>query len=145
MRKFWVLFVCLFMVGIGLYADDGRPIRFDQLPEKAQIFVKTFFPQEKVTLVKRENDFFGKKYKVIFTNRSRIEFDKNGIWTNVDCRNSVVPSEIIPKAIKHHVQTHYPDQKVVQIEKENRGYEVELSKGLSLEFDKNIRLIDIND
>ena len=96
-------------------------------------------------MVKRENDFFDKKYEVIFTNRSRIEFDKNGIWTNVDCRNSVVPSEIIPKAIKHHVQTHYPDQKVVQIEKENRGYEVELSKGLSLEFDKNIRLIDIDD
>jgi hypothetical protein len=45
----------------------------------------------------------------------------------------------------HHVKTHYPEQKVVQIEKDDRGYEIKLLKGLSLEFNKKFQLIDIDD
>lgn len=145
MRKFWILFVCLFTVSIGLFADNDRPIRFEQLPDKAKTFVRNYFSQEKVALVKMDNDFFDKNYEVIFISGSRIEFDKKGIWIDVDCKNVAVPTEIVPKVIMHHVKTHYPEQKVVQIEKDNRGYEVKLLKGLSLEFNKKFQLIDIDD
>ena len=86
MRKFWILFVCLFTVSIGLFADNDRPIRFEQLPDKAKTFIRYYFSQEKVALVKMDNDFFDKNYEVIFISGSRIEFDKKGIWIDVDCK-----------------------------------------------------------
>lgn len=145
MKRFWILIVLLVSVCVGLYAGDDRPIRFEQLPEKAQTFVKSYFPQDKVALVKLENDFFDKKYEVIFISNSRIEFDKNGVWYEVDCKANAVPVNIVPKTIMSYVQTNYSDKKIVQIEKDKKGYEVKLSNGLSLEFDKNFRLIDIDD
>lgn len=65
MKKILALLVCLLIVSISVRADDDRPVRFDQLPVKAQAYVKKYFPQEKVALAKMEKDFFDKKYEVI--------------------------------------------------------------------------------
>ena len=59
MKKILALLVCLLIVSISVRADDDRPVRFDQLPVKAQAYVKKYFPQEKVALAKMEKDFFG--------------------------------------------------------------------------------------
>ena len=80
MKKILALLVCLLIISISVRADDDRPVRFDQLPVKAQAYVKKYFPQEKV----------------------------------------------------------------VKIEKEDRGYEAKLANGMKLEFDKKFNLIDIN-
>ena len=48
MKKILALLVCLLIVSISVRADDDRPVRFDQLPVKAQAYVKKYFPQEKV-------------------------------------------------------------------------------------------------
>ena len=78
MKKIVALFVCLLAVSLSVRADDDRPIQFEQLPSKAQAFVKEHFPQEKVALAKMEKDFFDKKYEVIFANSSKVEFLKDG-------------------------------------------------------------------
>lgn len=65
MKKILALLVCLLTISTGVRADDDRPVRFDQLPTKAQAYVKKYFPQEKVALAKMEKDFFDKKYEVI--------------------------------------------------------------------------------
>lgn len=145
MKKIVALFVCLLAVSFSASADDDRPIRFDQLPAKAQSFVKQHFPQEKVALAKVETDFFDKKYEVIFANSSKVEFDKNGNWSEVDCKYSAVPEAAVPEAIVQYLKANYAEQQVLKIEKENRGgFEVKLSGGLELEFDKRYNLIDID-
>ena len=48
MKKILALLVCLLTVSMAVRADDDRPVRFDQLPAKAQAYVKKYFPQEKV-------------------------------------------------------------------------------------------------
>ena len=58
MKKILALLVCLLTISTGVRADDDRPVRFDQLPAKAQAYVKKYFPQEKVALAKMEKDFF---------------------------------------------------------------------------------------
>ena len=78
MKKILALLVCLLTISTGVRADDDRPVRFDQLPAKAQAYVKKYFPQEKVALAKMEKDFFDKKYEVIFANSSKVEFFKDG-------------------------------------------------------------------
>lgn len=144
MKKILALLFCLLTVSMAVRADDDRPVRFDQLPAKAQACVKKYFPQEKVALAKMEKDFFDKKYEVIFASSSKVEFYKDGSWKEVDCKYSAVPEALIPEAILRYVKTTYPGQKVVKIEKEDRGYEAKLASGLKLEFDKKFNLVDID-
>lgn len=143
MKKIVVFLVCLLAVSIFVRADDDSPIRFDQLPAKAQAYVKKYFPQEKVALAKMEKDLFDKKYEVIFANSSKVEFFKDGTWKEVDCKYSAVPEALIPEAILRYVKSTCPDHKVVKIEKEGRGYEAKLANGMKLEFDKKFNLIDL--
>ena len=144
MKKILALFVCLLTISTGVRADDDRPVRFDQLPAKAQAYVKKYFPQEKVVLAKMAQDFFEPKYEVIFANSSKVEFFKDGTWKEVDCKYSTVPEAVIPEAILRYVKATYPDHKVVKIEKEDRGYEAKLANGMKLEFDNKFNLIDID-
>ena len=52
---------------------------------------------------------------------------------------------VLPNAINQYVKTNYAGQKVLKIEKEDRGgYEIKLSGGLELGFDKRFQLIDID-
>ena len=39
MKKILALLVCLLTISTGVCADDDRPVRFDQLPAKAQAYV----------------------------------------------------------------------------------------------------------
>ena len=47
-----------------------------------------------------------------------------------------VPGEIVPPEIARYVGQNYPKQRIVSIDKESGGYEVELSNGLDLKFNK---------
>ena len=92
MKKLMTLAVCLFAF-IGLTkADDDKPITVEQLPQKAQQFIKQYFADKTVTLAKMERDFMDKSYEVLFSNGEKVEFDKNGEWKDVDCKQSVVPA-----------------------------------------------------
>ena len=96
-------------------------------------------------MAKVETDFLDKNYDVVFTNGNKVEFDKKGNWTNVDCEHTQVPVAILPEAIRQYVAKNYPDAKVLKIEVTDRkGYDVELSNGFELEFDKRMNVIDVD-
>lgn len=145
MKKLLVLFVCLFtMQAAKVWADDDRPVKVEQMPQQAQQFIKKHFPKSSVALAKMEVDLFSKSYEVLFTNGDKLEFDSKGVWTEVNCKYSVVPAEIIPAAIKTYINQHYPDTKIIKIEKDSRDYEVELSNKWEIKFDKKFNVIDID-
>jgi hypothetical protein len=97
-----------------------------------------------VAMAKMETDFLSKSYDVIFTNGDKVEFDKKGEWTNIDCEYSSVPSDVIPAAIHAYVNKNYPNAKVKQIEKDRKGYDVELTNGWDITFDKAFRVVDLD-
>lgn len=145
MKKIVFLFVSLFVMNLVAFADNDKPIQVSEMPKDAQQFIKNHFANQSVALAKMETDFLDKSYDVIFTNGDKVEFDKKGKWTKVDCEHTQVPSEIVPVAIQQYVSKNYPDAKVIKIELTDRkGYEVDLSNGLDIEFDKkmNVRKID---
>lgn len=144
MKKLLALFVCLFTMQAVVWADDDRPIKVEQMPQQAQQFIKKYFPKSSVALAKMEVDLFSKSYEVIFTNGDKLEFDSKGAWTEVNCKYSTVPTEIIPVAIKTYVTQHYPETKIIKIEKDTRDYEVELSNRWEIKFDKKFNVIDID-
>lgn len=144
MKKVLILLVCLFTLQTVAWADDDKPISVNQLPQQAQHFIKTYFANSKVAMAKMETDWLDKSYDVIFTNGDKLEFDKKGAWTEVNCKYSVVPSELVPVAIRNYVATNYPETKVLKIEKDKHDYEVKLSNGWEIKFDLKFNVIDID-
>jgi len=145
MKKFAFLFVCLFALNFTLWADNDKPIQVAEMPQRAQQFIQAHFAGQSVAMAKVESELMSKNYDVIFTNGDKVEFDKKGDWTNVDCEHSQVPQAIIPADIQKYVSTNYPDAKVLKIEKTDRkGYEIELNNGFDIEFDKKFKVIEID-
>lgn len=145
MKKMMFLFVSLFVMNLAVFADNDKPIQVTEMPKEAQSFVKSHFANQSVAVAKMETDFFDKTYDVIFTNGDKLEFDKKGNWTKVDCEHTQVPQAVIPAAIQQYVSKNYPDAKVVKIEKTDRkGFDVDLSNGFDIEFDKKMRVVEID-
>lgn len=146
MKRIILLFLCAATVLITVKAGNDRPINFDQLPAQSQQMIKKYFPGQSVALVKMEREFVGKSYEVIFTNGNKAEFDKKGIWKEIDCKYTELPSELVPPQITNYVRTNYHDVRITKIEKKSRNrHEIELINGLELKFDAKFNVIDIDD
>ena len=144
MKQIILLFACLFALQGLAKADDDRAITVDQLPQKAQEFIQKYFPKNEISLAKMEKDFWEKKYEVVLVNGEKAEFLKDGSWEKVDSKYSTVPTGIVPQAIKDYVSKHYPEAKILKIERGSKTYEVKLNNQLELEFNKAFQLIDID-
>ena len=145
MKKNVFLFISLFAMNLVAWAGNDKPIQVSDMPKAAQLFIKNHFADLSVAMAKVETDFLDKNYDVVFTNGNKVEFDKKGNWTNVDCEHTQVPVAILPEAIRQYVAKNYPDAKVLKIELTDRkGYDVELSNGFELEFDKRMNVIDVD-
>ena len=146
MKKIIVLMLVVFSYGVvTANADNDRIIAKENLPQKSQQFVNRYFGDVKITYVKEERDFLEKSYEVMFADGSRVEFNRNGEWKEIDCRQSSVPSPLIPARIMEYVKTNYPKAKIMQIERDRHDYEVKLSNRLELTFDSKYNIIDIDD
>ncbi|MBO8438803.1 MAG: PepSY-like domain-containing protein [Bacteroidetes bacterium] len=146
MKKLMIIAaVLLFVASAPACADNDKPIAVTELPQIAQQFIKNHFPKEKVAYAKIERDFLEVQYEVVFTNSSKLEFNKNGEWKEVNCKYSTVPKAIVPAQIVNYISQNYPDANVVKLERNSREYEAKLSNGLELTFDTNFNLIDIDD
>lgn len=129
----------------GAQAAD-RAISYRELPQRAQTFVKQYFNPKKVVLVKEDRGFRDTDYEVKFTDGSEIEFNSRGEWTEVKSpsglKKGIVPVQITD-FMKHKGYLKH-GVKPVKIEYGRRGYEVKLSNGTELEFDKRFNLIDVD-
>lgn len=143
MKKMTFLCLCMFVLNMTAWASNDKPVRIEEMPGQAQQFIKDYFSTHSVAMAKMETDFFSKSYDVIFTNGDKVEFDRKGNWTDVDCKYSVVPVGIVPTEIVKSVKSKYPDAKIIQIERDNRHYDVDLSNGWELKYNKQFKLVDI--
>ncbi|MBQ8366404.1 MAG: PepSY-like domain-containing protein [Alistipes sp.] len=126
-------------------ADDDRPIKYDELPAEAKSFVAKHFAKEEVSHVTLDNDLIGKEYTLVFLSGTKVEFDGDGTWKEVDCRYSNVPEAIVPAAIATYVKEHYPNNKITELKREHGNWEAKITGGLELTFNSSYKLIDIDD
>lgn len=135
---------CLFVVSVNAVASNDKPIEVSQLPQTAQQVLKKDFSKMKVALAKMESGIFDTSYDIIFTNGDKVEFDRNGNWTELKCKYSQVPVRLIPAAINSYVKKNYSSAKVLEIERDRNEYDVKLSNGIELTFNKKFQVIDID-
>ena len=146
MKKFMILAASLLLFSVtSAYADNDRPIQFNQLPAAAQEFINTYFSDQKVSFAKEERDFMEVSYEVMFTNSIKIEFAGNGEWKEVKCKYSTLPEGIVPEQIVNYVNTNFQGVSIYAIDRGYRDVEVSLTNGLELTFDLNYNLIDMDD
>ncbi len=128
---------------LAVAAPPKAPANASSLPLTAQKMIKKHFPNAKIAHIEAKNALLSKSYNVTFTNGYKIAFDRNGDWTKVDCKRSAVPSGLIPKTISEYVKRHHRNAKVNVIEKDRGKYNISLSNGLDVWFDKNFAVIKI--
>lgn len=144
MKKIILILVAMTAFAAMAFADNSTPIQVVQMPTAAQNFIQKHFGDVQVSHAKQENGL-SKSYEVVFVNGNKLEFDARGEWTEVDCKHGVVPEGIVPRQLKHYVDKNHPGQKIVAISREARGYEIDLNNGLELKFNRNYRLVDMDD
>lgn len=125
-------------------AGNDKPIPTNMLPMKAQALLSSHFSRQRVVLATRESGIVGKSYDVVLQNGTKLEFDKRGYLTEIECKRGAVPAKLIPQRIKNFIYSNYPEERVKKMELDKNKYEVELSNGIELTFNKHFKLIDID-
>lgn len=146
MKRLSILAAAILSFGIlTASAGDDTPITVGQLPQTAQNFIRSHFPDHKVAYAKEERDLMKLSYDVVFADGTKLEFDKNGDWKEVDTKPATVPAAIVPERIATYIRSNYPDAAIVAIDRSPRKYEVELSNGLEVKFDIRYNFIGVDD
>ena len=146
-RIFRILMIAICcMVSCNMVANAGndKPISVNALPAKAQTLLNNHFNGQKVMLATIESGVVSRSYDVVLQNGTKLEFDKKGNLTEIDCKQGIVPVQLIPQAIKNYLEVNYAGQSVKKIEIKKNEYEVELVNGLDLTFNKHFQLTDID-
>ena len=112
-------------------------------------FVKTYFPDTEVMATIKD----GLDCDVTLSDYTQIGFDGNLFgkidWDEVDCGhanvNASVPAALVPVEIANYVSRLHDTQSIVKISKDNRSWDIELSNGIEIEFDKRFNVVDFDD
>lgn len=139
--KAFLLLVGMMLISFNAKADHDQVITFDQMPEAAQALLKQYFANKVPLVVTVDWD----DYTIRYESGEKVEFDKNGNWKEIDCRSSIVPTELIPKEIKTNIASTFPGAVILKIDRNRRGYEVKLDNGLEVEYSPTFQVIDIDD
>ncbi|MBP5740245.1 MAG: PepSY-like domain-containing protein [Bacteroidales bacterium] len=126
-------------------ANDDRPISPDKLPAAAKAFIKETFPETPIVYAEIDKEITKTKYEVRLNDGTKIEFNGKGEWDKVECIRKAVPASLVPEVIVGYVQTTFPDNLIVKIDKERFGWSIELSNDLELDFSPEGALLRIDD
>ncbi len=135
-----LLFALIAIIGLSTTAMASDKYVHDAsvLPKGAQTTLSKNF-KSKVSVVKVDKDF-GRvsEYEVVMTDGAEVTFDRDGNWKEVEVNVSKsVPSGFVPAGVTNYVKANQKGQRVVGIEKTRGGYDVELSNGVEMKFDKD--------
>lgn len=146
MKKIFVSAALLFAGITASFAGDReRPITLDKLPAAAQEFLAANFKDLTLAYAVEDPKFIGSEYEVIYTDRTEVDFESNGEWSSVERKYAAVPVAIVPVQIADYVKKSFAGEFIRKIDRDKYTWEVELSNGLEIKFDRNFQVIDIDD
>lgn len=136
------LMVAILSIGV-VQARDKVEYNDASLPQMAKNTLKKNF-KVGVNHIKIDKGLLGDvDYDVVLKDGTEIEFDKDGNWTSVEAKGGVPNSMVLP-SILHYVKSNYGKSKIVQIDVNRNDYEVELSNGIELKFDRSGRFLRVD-
>ena len=143
-RKIVTVVTVLFAVNFA--AAKAVQIKFSELPQKAQTYVRTHFSESDVASVWKDTEMLVvEDYTVVLNNGLEIDFYPNGDWKEVKSRGTEIPAKIIPSGISQYVSQNYNGQRIKELKKKRYGYKVELSGGIDLEVSQHEKVLRVDD
>ncbi|HEY9185021.1 MAG TPA: PepSY-like domain-containing protein [Salegentibacter sp.] len=122
-----------------------------ELPQNIQDFIAQYFPGVGIDEAERENNG---NYEVELDNDTELIFNANGEFLgrgededdsyDDDDEEDINPADL-PQVILDYIAENYPDQNIIEAEKEDDGYEVTLNNGVELEFDLDGAFVSAED
>lgn len=141
-----IVTVVTVLFAVNFAAAKDVQIKFSELPQKAQTYVRTHFSESDVASVWKDTEMLlVEDYTVVLSNGLEIDFYPNGDWKEVKSRGTEIPSKIIPSGIFQYVSQNYNGQRIKELKKKRYGYKVELSGDIDLEFSQNEKFLRIDD
>lgn len=146
MKKIFVSAALLFAgITVSFAGDRERPITLDKLPAAAQEFLAANFKDLTLAYAVEDPKFIGSEYEVVYTDRTEVDFESNGEWSSVERKYEAVPAAIVPVQIADYVKTSFAGQFIRKIDRNKYTWEVELSNGLEIKFDRKFQVVEIDD
>lgn len=130
--------LCLPMVA------EEQPITFNDLPAPAKMFIQTYFKDLNIQKVYIERRASLTQYEVDLDGGVDLQFDRTGACTEVNCKRSAVPDNVVPKKLLATIKEHFAKNYIQKYEHNGRMYEITLDNGTVLTFSNTGRLIDID-
>jgi len=146
MKKVLSILVLVLATVQMAFAGDVITRDAKQLPLTARNFINQYFTKPQISHIKIETGILGSKSnEVLLTDRTEIDFDSNGNWTDVDCKKAAVPAALIPASVKEYVKMNFPQEIITKIERGRSGVEIELGNDYSLKFNKKGKFVSMDD
>lgn len=145
-KRILIALIAVFSISSTASARDTYARDASVLPKAAQVVLAKNF-KAGVNLVKIDKTL-GRvsEYEVVLTDGTEVTFDRNGNWENIEIgTNGRIPAAFVPAPISQYVKKTQKGAKIVGIDRESSGYEVELSNGIDMKFDKNGRFLRYDD
>lgn len=140
-----ILTLGIFVLGFQANAQE-TVIKTNELPKTAQDFISKNFSGQKVNQAIKDKGMISTDYEVWLDNGTKMEFDGEGNWEDVEGQNdAAIPTGFIPAKITSYVSKNFPTQKISKIDKSSSKYEVELVGGVDLEFSSKGDFLRIDD
>lgn len=139
MKKILSLLVIAIVAVQFAFAADVITKDINQLPLSARNFINKHFSKPQISHIKIDSEMLdSKKYEVLLSNGTEIDFDKKGNWFEVDAKKGKVPAALVPTFVRDYLKANnFTNEYVTKIERARKGVEAELNTGLSFKFDKN--------
>ncbi len=136
----------IFALALLMTACSDKPVVPEQLPNPVKTFIQQTYPGQTITFAQKDLELTGWKYEVFMADGTHIEFDTDDMWDKVESPMAKpIPMQLVPAPIATHLQANFPGAFVTKIDKERNGYEVGLSTGMELKYNKQGALIEMDD
>ncbi|WP_094745834.1 PepSY-like domain-containing protein [Vaginella massiliensis] len=127
--------------------SDETSVDANGLPTNSKEFINQHFAETSVgQITKEKNTFGGDEYKVYLSDGTKIEFDSNGEWKEVENKaGKSIAMGFAPASIIKYLNTNFPEMAVKSIQRDRKGIEVKLLQNdLELKFDLNGNFLKID-
>lgn len=148
MKKFLSLLVLAIIAVQFSFAKDVITKDMNLLPLTARNFINAYFTKPQVTHIKIDKDMMETtKYEVLLMDGTEIEFDSKGNWEEVTAmKGKLLPVSLVPGFAVDYLKAHkFTNEGVRKVERDRKGFEVELSTGISFKFDRRGNFIEADD
>ena len=147
MKNIFTLIMAAALVSGVASARDKITTDVNELPESARTLLSQYYHGAGVSRIKIDSKISGQSdYEVVLDDGTEIEFAHDGSLKEIESgRDGVVPENLILKSIRDYVSTNYVGRKIVSMDVERNGYDIELSDGVELKFNKSGKVLSVED